>query len=87
MKWRIVGLVAILMLGVQLTQGTPGTLASENPAPVLQATRLAEPRRAGGWPGSWWSAVALGYVAASSDVLGRGWRTLGARRPRRPAPS
>ncbi|MBU1747377.1 MAG: hypothetical protein KKA73_06780, partial [Chloroflexi bacterium] len=73
MKWRIVDLVAILMLGVQLTQGTPGTLASENPDPVLQATRLAEPRGAGGWPGSWWSAVTLGYVAASSYVPGSGW--------------
>ncbi|MBU1878163.1 MAG: transposase, partial [Chloroflexi bacterium] len=85
MKWRIVGLVAILMLGVQLTQGTPGTLANENPDPVLLATRLAEPRGAGGWPGSWWSAVTLGYVAASSYVPGSGWQTLGARRRRRPA--
>jgi hypothetical protein len=85
MKWRIVGLVAILMLGVQLTQGTPGTLANENPDPVLLATRLAEPHGAGGWPRSWWSAVTLVYVAAASAGPGRGQRTLGSRRRRRPA--
>ncbi|MBU1748148.1 MAG: hypothetical protein KKA73_10710, partial [Chloroflexi bacterium] len=84
MKWRIVGLVAILVLVMQLLQGPLSTLANEAPDPVRLATRSAEPRGAGGWPGSWWSAVALGYVTASSDVPGSGWRTLGARRRRRP---